>query len=257
MHPRSTDAPKIENYVQQLRSRDLLLARDSKHFKQILEIREKVRNLLGPWQSWQPISDLGTIARMTGIEQIVHDRVHEKGRLVGERNHLKAIIDSNLTRPQSRFVLAHEIGHVVLGQMELIDFSISRSCHSDQRQEALCDMFARELLIPQDWIGARMARSIYDCPFVVTLSQECQIPIEYALMRCSDASVRWAEVVKWNITQGIGEMIWAYSGQRLKHRTDRLSQHRKLLGYPQTPSENETSFAIISENSTFTCITVD
>lgn len=62
-------------------------------------------------------------------------------------------IDETLSDPDKRFVLAHELGHMILHKKSNAIFMDTRTCLKTSRFELEADMFAMHLLISDEDIG--------------------------------------------------------------------------------------------------------
>ena len=80
------------------------------------------------------------------LEEPLHERVRGAVSLVG--GHWVVILNAGDSRGRARFTLAHEIGHVALGDGSGGEEGRVACAGGSRPREVLCDRFASELLVP-------------------------------------------------------------------------------------------------------------
>jgi hypothetical protein len=92
-------------------------------------------------------TNVEAIASHVGISDIRRVPLANRGRLMRGRGGYEVEVNQSLDSGDQRFVLAHEITHLLLGEL-LSDETGERRSYN--RIEALCDYGAREILLPMN-----------------------------------------------------------------------------------------------------------
>ena len=120
-----------------------------------------------------PVSVLDCFARMDHRPVVVlEDRLHAglRGGLQWLEGRWLIIVNEADGRAQVRFTLAHELGHLLLGD-GLPGAEVPGRALSPAVREALCDTFAAELLLPSTAVRALWR----ECADVGALARVCEV----------------------------------------------------------------------------------
>ena len=99
-----------------------------------------------------------------------------------------AVISNQASSTRQRFTLAHELCHVLLmrdaAQGISVPFvryrttGVASSFHQDPQEEALCNAFAAEFLMPRDSLRKVLAKSRFDTNLVFRVAERFQVSIQ-------------------------------------------------------------------------------
>lgn len=143
-----------------------------------------------------PPTNLEAVAERLGVVQISGEELSISGELRRERAGLKIVYSSMLPPGRRRFTIAHELGHAIFE-------TTGPGCpRSGKELERLCDMLAKELLMPTDKFKARLQGPL-SLEKLNTLAREFDASLASTAIRCAelrDVSVLEVEngIVMWS-----------------------------------------------------------
>src|SRR5437762_73674 len=136
---------------------DRLLSRRRRNRDARSEVRKRVAALKAQSGCDRFPTDVRALARTVGIRDVRLLPLSMRGRLVREPFGIRAELNQQLSLREQRFVLAHEVAHILLAR-DLKNggarnvFGSTRTTSSYRYVEQLCDFAAREILIPENAI---------------------------------------------------------------------------------------------------------
>jgi Zn-dependent peptidase ImmA (M78 family) len=136
---------------------DSVLSRRTDRSSKVADALLKVRNVRTSRIGDSIPADLKRLASNVGIAEVRFTPLPMRGRLIVEQSSLVAEINRELSELDGRFVLAHEIAHVILekhlgtGMKRHSDMVAEKKNVSEREYrslENLCDEAAKEILMP-------------------------------------------------------------------------------------------------------------
>jgi hypothetical protein len=107
-------------------------------------------------------------------------RVREKRLPPGDRGYtavidgqVYAVLDARMALGRRRFVLAHELGHVLCADPRSGATALRQGLALDE--ERFCDRMAEALLLPGEWLRKRYARSPQSLPALLECSRQAKV----------------------------------------------------------------------------------
>lgn len=153
-----------------------------------------------------PPTDLDAVAKRLGVVRIESADLPVSGEVRVIRGELCLLVAPGLSHGRRRFTIAHELGHVLLRQ------SGPGYPRAGQATEALCDMFAGELLMPRGVFNVGAGLKPDD---VVALARRFQTSLYAAAVRCCDlASISAFAVVNEKLEWSCGRVFRIEDGFR-------------------------------------------
>ncbi len=150
------------------------------------------------------------LAHAVGIHRIRYVPLAITGRLVREPRGLVAEINTDLSPRDRRFVLAHEVAHLIL-ERDAINSASQRLQRAGQstglgykQVESLCDYGAREILLPAASLRAELKKHKPDLKVVSAIADEAQCSAEVVAGRICEPFGPW---------EGISFLWWKF-GER-------------------------------------------
>jgi len=172
-----------------------------------LELGKQIASLKGRTKCYRFPTDVDRLAIAVGINEIqVVPLVGIRGRIVRSANGLVAEINSELPESWRRFVIAHEISHLLV-EKELMSTAVTRPKRSKpeyQQVEKLCDFGAREILLPLNALRNEIGEVSPCLELVCKISAEAQCSIEVTAERICEHPPIWdtARFFIWNFHKG-------------------------------------------------------
>ncbi len=156
-------------------------------------------------------------ARLAGIKRIEkadlgHDRADAGAVLLRFRDGyvIKANQNQNLAR--QRFSCAHEIGHILLGELELeplmedVEFQTfnpqSQAKDRQSPRERLCDAAATELLMPESVFKKYLSGFDVSIKSLEQLANIFKVSVQSAAIRIAELNVQPCLALKWRSQTG-------------------------------------------------------
>jgi hypothetical protein len=161
------------------------ILRHGGHSEMRIAIRTIVAGLLSD-SSTMP-TDLLAVGGSLGVT-ITHEIISGSGELRQTATRLEVVVNPQQAQPRQRFTIAHELGHAIIQQIHP---------SADQRTketERLCDLFAVELLMPEDSFRQQLPREI-TLPDVQRLARQYQTSLLATAHRCAELSSMMVVVV--------------------------------------------------------------
>ena len=135
-------------------------------------VKESAANILSNNRIFEPEIDLDKIAGSLGVDVKYEDLDDDvSGFLLVNHKGKTIVINENHPRNRQRFTMAHEIGHHELHLNEnsteqlFLDEKFYRSANPDpssKQQEREANMFAAELLMPEELLKAQMLKEDFN-----------------------------------------------------------------------------------------------
>ncbi len=187
-------------------------------------LRDKARKLVDPQISMGPPYNPWLIAKILDVQVQQEDLKGIDGYVEVIDGNYRAVI-GNSADVRMRFTLAHELGHVVLmrsaakGQsLALTRFrapNLMETLHQDPEEEALCNDFAAELLMPFDQVKPLIQHTAHTPTAVWHINRKFRVSIQAAATRIVDIEGRFRSAVSlWDRTTRWPMPIW-WSGFKL------------------------------------------
>jgi len=159
--------------------------------------------------------DLEYIAKTLGIADITRKPLGINGRLVDTPAGQAIEIDDALPADVARFVLAHELGHVVLGDARPVSALHGRA--ADDRTyrdlERLCDEFAAQLLMPTRFVREEFSAQALSLAHAAEVACEHCIDVRLVVARLIDTGIWNARAISWTLAlrdPPVVEATWTF-----------------------------------------------
>jgi hypothetical protein len=105
----------------------------------------------------RPPVDVDDLARRVGAVVERSDELAEDGRVEDSPWSTRILLRGGAPEDRTRFTLAHELGHLVLADPEVLRLVHVALDEESVDVERMCNAFAAELLMPRDWLSRRFA----------------------------------------------------------------------------------------------------
>jgi Zn-dependent peptidase ImmA (M78 family) len=161
------------------------ILRRGEHSEMRCAIRAVVAGLLSG-SSTMP-TDLFAVGERLGVS-ITRELISGSGELRHTPKGLEVVVNPEQPQPRQRFTIAHELGHAIIQQLHP---------SADQRKkeiERLCDLFAVELLMPEESFRQQLPREV-TLPDVQRLARQYQTSLLATAHRCAELSSMMVVVV--------------------------------------------------------------
>ena len=154
-------------------------------------------------------TDVEKLAEMVGIIAVRAVPLAIRGRLTREPGGLVVEVNSALSTEDRRFVLAHEVAHILLEQ-DAIDRAAGRFQRSAgegslgyRQVEALCDFGAREIVLPLGSLRAKLRKHAPSPAVVLNVSKEAACSVQVTIERICELCGAWkpASYLLWKTTR--------------------------------------------------------
>ncbi len=199
-HPRLTPDAAIRRECQELALttiRSYTQKRDPKH-----AVAEWARKLLAKSNQSSPPCNITRVAE-TLSAKISYVPLSGSARLLYQFGENQILVNRSRRSDEQRFSIAHECGHIVLRNIivkQIEDAEVRRSVfqwgNSDE-QEQLCNQLAAELLMPQEWVRAALAKSdLRGAELAHALAAEFRVSFTMAIRRLVELGLPYL-VVFW------------------------------------------------------------
>ena len=126
-------------------------------------------------------------------------------------------VDPRMAVARQRFTLAHELGHLVLNRSTVITEHGDQLPTTQNAIERLCDAIGGALLIPTEWIRARLLE-VPDLPTLLALSSDLQVSPSALTIRLSESD---RPCVLMSARRGADGWEWAWSAGEIPSLADR------------------------------------
>src|SRR6266446_3748472 len=142
-------------------------------------------------------TDVNKLAEAVGIVMVRDVPLAMRGCLLREPGGFVVEINSQLPRLDRRFVLAHEVTHILIERDQLLQSTQRFERNSGHRRlgynhiEELCDFGAREILLPLNSLRAELRRAEPSLPFVMKLSKETESSIAVTIEQICEPIMLW------------------------------------------------------------------
>jgi hypothetical protein len=160
---------------------DRLVPRRRKEREVKNEIRRRVVKLKATAGCDRFPTDVHSLAKACGIQEVRYLPLAMRGRLLSERGATVAEIDQKLSSRRQRFVLAHEITHLLLSrdlQLKGTTAIYGSNRRSYTNVEHLCDFGAREILLPEIAVRNEVKAKSLSLALVLAIAEEADCDIE-------------------------------------------------------------------------------
>jgi Zn-dependent peptidase ImmA (M78 family) len=147
------------------------------------EVRKRIAKLKAECSCDRFPTDVCALAQAVGIREIRSVPLSIRGRIVSDNGGIVAELNEDLSFRAQRFVLAHEIAHILLAR-DLANtgarnvFGSVGSKKSHTFVENLCDFAAREVLLPENTVRKELKSRPVSLDFVTTLASEADCDVE-------------------------------------------------------------------------------
>ena len=156
-------------------------------------------------------------ARLAGIKRIEkadlgHDRADIGAVLLRFRDGYVIKANQNQNLPRQRFSCAHEIGHILLGELELeplmedVEFRTSnpqgQAKNRQSSRERLCDAAATELLMPETVFKKHLSRLGASINSIEWLANIFKVSISSTAIRIAELSTEPCIALLWRLRPG-------------------------------------------------------
>jgi Zn-dependent peptidase ImmA (M78 family) len=158
-----------------------------------LELVKGVASLKAKAKCYRFPTDVDRLAREAGIVATRIASLVTRGRLIREPGGFVVEIDSKLSPNQRRFVIAHEISHLMV-ERDLMLTSVGRPQRSKTQHrfvERLCDFGAREILLPINSLRHEIAELTPSLEIVCKIATEAQCSLELVAERIFEHPPIW------------------------------------------------------------------
>ena len=171
-----------------------------------LELVRSIASLKAKARCYQLPTDVDRLAREAGIIAIRIVSLTTRGRLLREPGGYVVELDSKLSLNQRRFVIAHEISHLLV-EKDLMLTTFGRPQRSKTRHyfvEKLCDFGAREILLPINSLRNEIAGLSPSLETVCKLSEEAHCSFELTAERICESPSIWdgCRFISWTTHKG-------------------------------------------------------
>ena len=143
-----------------------------------------------------PVVDERILGSALGATVSDGAELREEGRLSLSPTGPLVSVDCRLPPERQRFVICHELGHLLLAfpslVMETVDVDLSRVS-----EEYLCDKIAGAMLMPHDWLYARYRCSEPSLDVVFDLAKEAAVSLSAAIVRLRDVVGWQVSLIQW------------------------------------------------------------
>ena len=162
---------------------DRLLTRRRRDRDQRAEVRNRVAVLKAQSGCDRFPTDVPALARAVGIRDVRCLPLAMRGRIIHEASGIIAELDETLSPRAQRFVLAHEIGHILLAR-DLANagprtiFGSTKSQTSYRYVEQLCDYVAREILVPENAVRKELKSRSPSLETAVAIAEEADCDLQ-------------------------------------------------------------------------------
>lgn len=165
-----------------------------------------------------PPIDPYALAKLRGVISIVETDIEPDGLMFElEAGHFAIQLNKNSPENRKRFTLAHELGHTFFYEVrrslpraeELCDTE-SKLVLGDPEEERLCNVAAREILMPQPQFSALIEQLGYCSRAVLSLAATFGTSVRSAAIRLVELCPYRVMVCEWqkNSTTGAYETAW-------------------------------------------------
>jgi Zn-dependent peptidase ImmA (M78 family) len=194
---------------------DRVVARKVRDGHLMFEMARRVSELKARADCVKFPTNVDRLATASGISKIRLASLPGRGRLLREPLGLVIEVNRSLSPEDRRFVIGHEIAHLLL-ERDSIDQSSrqlrgrrTRHALSYEQVERLCDFGAREILIPLSTLRYELRKSEPNLETVATIAKEANCSIHLVAERISEPYGIWGEVtfVWWRDTGSRFEIV--------------------------------------------------
>jgi Zn-dependent peptidase ImmA (M78 family) len=174
---------------------EVALSRKYPRREQQLELVKNVASLKAKAKCCRFPTDVDRLAREVGIVETRITSLVTRGRLIREAKAGGFVveIDSKLSPNQRRFVIAHEISHLIV-EKDLMSLSVGRPRRTKTQHyfvESLCDFGAREILLPINTLRHEIADLAPSLEIVCKIAKEAECSLELIAERIFERPAIW------------------------------------------------------------------
>jgi hypothetical protein len=145
-------------------------------------------------------TDVQLLARAAGVREIRNVPLSMRGRLIREGSGIVAEINEDLPSRVRRFVIAHEIAHIILARDIARSGATSIYGGTGPKQnhayvESLCDFGAREILLPENAVLKELRTNPLSLELIRNLATEADCDLEVVAECICGLPGRWRDLV--------------------------------------------------------------
>jgi IrrE N-terminal-like domain len=137
-----------------------------------------------------PPVDIFELAARVGAKTVDEDSLVEDGRLEDGHRTTRILLRTGTTDERRRFTLAHELGHLVLADPEVLQLARTTLRVEQFSVERMCNQFAAELLMPRRWVIDEFRDRQERLGVIEEVSHRAAVSL-------SAAMIRLVSVLKW------------------------------------------------------------
>lgn len=152
--------------------------------------------------------DLAPLERAHGVADVRVVPLASRGRLIMEERGIVVEIDERLPELARRFTHAHELGHLILEEERIARCqALGRAVRNASsariyRVEHLCDIAAREMLLPESWVLSSLRGKDPSLDLVLRISDEAVVEPWLALQAIVALGLWKVRGILWSRAQG-------------------------------------------------------
>jgi len=178
-------------------SQEAFLLRKNPRRSHKIEIVKLVAQLKANASCTQFPTDVKKLAEAVGIVTVRDVPLAMRGCLLREPSGFVVEINSQLLPLDRRFVIAHEVTHLLIELEQLLQSSQRFERNSGKHTlgynhiEELCDFGAREILLPLNSVRAELRREVPNLVLVIRISQETESSIGVTIDQICEPIMLW------------------------------------------------------------------
>jgi hypothetical protein len=150
------------------------------------------------------VEGLERLARRLDVDQVAYVPLAEDGRLRLSGARVIVEVKSDLSEFEQRFTLAHELAHRVIETSRMDQALLTGRANRDASQEeeasleALCDLLAGELLLPEEWV---LRHVDHETPTIaaIRVAEDLGYPIEFVISRIFELRIWGGWSLTWRV----------------------------------------------------------
>lgn len=140
-----------------------------------------------------PPVEVFDLARRVGAKTVDEESLFEDGRVEDGHRTTLILLRTNVRAERRRFTLAHELGHLVLAEPEVLKLAREALGVEQFDIERMCNVFAAELLMPRRWVIEQFAERQERLCVIDDLAQSASVSV-------SAAATQLGAVLGWQST---------------------------------------------------------
>lgn len=166
------------------------------------------------------------------IESMADDHYAGNGYVMPTNNGFRMVVDDRMPYSRWRFTVAHELGHILFHQLSGGSFRRiipkMNDSRGKRREEALCDAFARALLISAGKCNALAGKppSIFGA---ASMARSLQVSLEAMIRRLLYDEIGWQDSVFYQVKYSGGSVdVVVFRGQN-RRATNDLAPPKRVI----------------------------